>query len=164
MVHDTRNNKQKSLANDVATYKSSKLLSLKSKFTTNHSLHQHMEPQENLLTDIAPNETEASDGQRIAGNIIDFALEIAPFFFLYKILPDSINNYLFEHKPVSNYVVAFVLIFLYRFLSILLLQRTIGMIICSTKYLNKELQPLSGGERLLIVFLPKAKGTKVYKS
>jgi len=79
-------------------------------------------------------------------------------------MPDELRDFLIRNKPVSTYVVIFLWFTLYRLLTILLLQRTIGMILCRCKYLNENLQPLSLKEKLIATIATRTKKIKLYKA
>jgi len=123
-----------------------------------------MDSQESILTDIEDPEAEASNAQRILANIIDFVLELVLLVLFYWIMPDELRDFLIRNKPVSTYVVIFLWFTLYRLLTILLLQRTIGMILCRCKYLNENLQPLSLKEKLIATIATRTKKIKLYKA
>jgi len=123
-----------------------------------------MDSQESILTDIEDPEAEASNAQRILANIIDFVLELVLLVLFYWIMPDQLRDFLIRNKPVSTYVVIFLWFTLYRLLTILLLQRTIGMILCRCKYLNENLQPLSLKEKLIATIATRTKKIKLYKA
>ena len=123
-----------------------------------------MEVEESILTDIDPTEIEASPVQRILSFIIDLILEIGSLVILYIILPNDLKIFLDRNNPIYRYVVVFLWFMLYRLITIMLFQRTIGMSICRTKYLNANLQVLSGGEKLIAVIDIRIKKIKVYKA
>ena len=123
-----------------------------------------MELQESILTDIEPTEIEATLVQRVLSFSIDFILEIGSLVIFYLTLPTNISSFLYRNNPISNYLVVFAWFIIYRLITIMLFQRTIGMAICRTKYLNNNLQPLSGGEKMIAVFGFRSKKIKVYKA
>lgn len=122
-----------------------------------------MELQENLLNDIEAAEREASPAQKILSNIIDIVLEMGIVFLFYKFLPKDMRALLIRNKQVATYIVVFALFSTYRLLTILLLQRTIGMIICGTKYLTEKLQPLSSREKIIVTFSTMSGKIKIFK-
>ncbi|MEO7313216.1 MAG: hypothetical protein ABIX01_22715 [Chitinophagaceae bacterium] len=123
-----------------------------------------MEMQENFLADIQASEIEASYLQKILSQIIDAILEIGSLVIFYLTGPDEILYLIVRNEPVSNYIVVFTWFMTYRLLTILLLQRTIGMMVCTIKYLNNNLQPLSTGEKMIATFGLRMGKIKMYKT
>jgi hypothetical protein len=123
-----------------------------------------MEQQESIFTDIEINETEVSAVRRILANIIDLILEIGLLVLFYAILPTEIRDILIKNKPFSTYLVVFIWIEIYRLITLLLLNRTIGMVICRSKYLNENFKPLSPVEKITVSFLIRTKKIRIYKA
>jgi hypothetical protein len=131
---------------------------------TVEGIQKNMQLQEDVLTDIEPLETEASTVQKIVSFLIDFGLEIGSLILFFLIIPNNIHAYLYQHKPLSNYVVVFVWIIAYRLITILLFDRTIGMAICKTKYLNDHFQLLSSEEKMIAIIGVRTKKIKMCKA
>jgi uncharacterized RDD family membrane protein YckC len=123
-----------------------------------------MEPQDSILEDIEETPTELPRARRIAAGIIDGVVEVVLILSFYWIIPTQWLEFLAQYKPVSSYVVVFLWFTLYRLFTILLLQRTIGMILCRCKYLNEKLQPLSLKEKLIATIVNKSSKIKLYKA
>jgi hypothetical protein len=123
-----------------------------------------METQQNLLTDVEPQETLSTTPQRIFTNIIDYVLEIAVLAVIYIFMPDEMRLLMSKYKPYATYLLVFLVFTAYRMITIVLLQRTIGMILCRTKYLNENLAPLMFGEKMIATFAVRTKNIKIYKA
>ena len=123
-----------------------------------------MESQENILADIVSTEVEVSSLQRILSNIIDLILEIGLLVVFYEIIPTEMRAFIIKNRPISTYLFVFAWLTAYRLLTILLLQRTIGMIICRIKYLSRNFQPLTSREKVIATFLVRTKNIRLYES
>jgi uncharacterized RDD family membrane protein YckC len=122
-----------------------------------------MENTDSILSDIQNSETEASYFQRLLASLIDFAVEIFIVFSIYIIIPKEIILGLIGSNTYTSYILIFFILFLYRFICIILFQKTIGMMLCRLKYLNGDLQPLSIKQKLIAVFIPRTQSVKYYK-
>jgi hypothetical protein len=124
-----------------------------------------MEDKDSILDEIKAEETEAPYLQRLLTTVIDIAIEVSLIIaFFYFLLPRKFIAELFSINQYMNYVFAFIIIFSYRLVFIFLIGRTVGMILCRTKYLNKNLLPLSPKERFVSVFVTRTSGIKYYKA
>ena len=122
-----------------------------------------MEEKDSILEDIKVEEVEAPYIQRMFINIIDGIMGVVIMVAIYFLLPNELITKLFAITPFIRYFIILIVVFSYRLICILLMGKTIGMIICRSKYLNNNLLPLSQKERLIAVFAAKQSGIKYYK-
>ncbi|QNA44924.1 RDD family protein [Lacibacter sediminis] len=122
-----------------------------------------MENTDSIFSDIQNSETEASYFQRLLASLIDFAVEIFIVFSIYIIIPKEIILGLIGSNTYTSYFLIFFILFLYRFICIIIFQKTIGMMLCRLKYLNGDLEPLSIKQKLIAVFIPRTQSVKYYK-
>jgi uncharacterized RDD family membrane protein YckC len=123
-----------------------------------------MEEKQSILEDIETEEVEVPYMQRLLTNITDGIIEVIIIVAFYLIIPKEIIYKLFEMNSYMKYFVAFTIVFGYRLICFFLSGKTIGMLICRTKYLNAKLLPLTPKERLIAVFVTRASGIKYYKA
>lgn len=123
-----------------------------------------MEFKESILEDIKAEEIEVPYFQRLLINVVDAAIEIVILIGLYFLLPKEILNEIFAVSSLMKYAVTFIVLIAYRMICILLIGKTIGMIICKSKYLNSNLLPLTSKERITAVFLTRTSGIKNYRT
>jgi uncharacterized RDD family membrane protein YckC len=126
-------------------------------------IKKQMEEKHSILEDIKAEEVEAPYIQKLFTNITDGVIEAAFVVAFYLLAPQETILSLFDISPYMRYVIVLPFIFGYRLISILPFGKTIGMLICRTKYLNDKLLPLSPKERLISVFLTRTSGIKYYK-
>lgn len=122
-----------------------------------------MENTDSILSDIQNSETEASYFQRILASLIDFAVEIFIVLLIYITIPKEIILRLIGSNAYTSYFLIFFILFLYRFICIIIFQKTIGMMLFRLKYLNGNLEPLSIKQKLIAVFIPRTQSIKYYK-
>lgn len=123
-----------------------------------------MEDQVSILEDIKGEEVEAPYFQRLLTNLFDWIIEVALMIAIYLLLPKEIIYKVFTVGPYMRYVFVFIVVLGYRLFCLFLLGKTIGMLICRSKYLNGQLQELSLKEKLTAVLVPKIFDIKYYKS
>ena len=123
-----------------------------------------MEDKDSILSDIQTTEVEGSWFQRFFTNLIDWAIDILLIVGVYFLLPKGILSDLINTSSWSMYIIVFVLMIVYRLVSILVFGKTIGMMVCRLKYLNDSLQPLSGKEKMIAVFAIRTASIKYYKA
>lgn len=122
-----------------------------------------MENTESILSDIKPPEIEAGMLQGFFTRLFDFAVDALILILFYLLLPWETVIQIIKTSP---YIIPAILIAaatLYRLLFLLLLNKTIGMMLCRVKLLNKDLQPLSNKEKLLSLFRSRFSSIKYYK-
>jgi uncharacterized RDD family membrane protein YckC len=123
-----------------------------------------MEDQDSIFSDIKPTEVESSRIQRVFSRWADGAIEIGSLAAILFLLPNETFSRLIDGKSYMIYLIVIVLMTGYRLVCLLLFGRTIGMMVCRLKLLNKHLEPLSTKEKLL-TFLPvNIPGIKYYKA
>lgn len=122
-----------------------------------------MENTDSILSDIQNSEIEASYFQRLLASLIDFAVEIFIVFLIYITIPKEIILRLIGSNTYTSYFLIFFILFLYRFICIIIFQKTIGMMLFRLKYLNGNLEPLSIKQKLIAVFIPRTQSIKYYK-
>ncbi|WP_414672816.1 RDD family protein [Lacibacter sp.] len=122
-----------------------------------------MENTDSILSDIQNSEIEASYFQRLLASLIDFAVEIFIVFLVYITIPKEIILRLIGSTAYTSYFLIFFILFLYRFICIIIFQKTIGMMLFRLKYLNGNLEPLSIKQKLIAVFIPRTQSIKYYK-
>lgn len=121
-----------------------------------------MENNDSILSAIESRETEATYIQRALSNGVDVVIEITIIiglsFLISALFPGIISS-----NAYVRYSLVLAVMLLYRLLSVLLFQKTIGMIVLRLKYLNTHLEPLSRKEQLLAVAPFKTSRVKIYK-
>jgi uncharacterized RDD family membrane protein YckC len=108
-------------------------------------------------------ETEATPQQGFATRLFDFAIDMFFLFLIFKLTP---LNILVKMENISTLSVPIVILFtvtVYRFMFLLLFNKTIGMMVCKVKLLKKDCQPLSNKEKLISVFRTRFSQIKYYK-
>ena len=121
-----------------------------------------MENDDTIFSEITPEETEVSLMQGFLTRLIDFAIDIAILVCIYLLMPWNIFA-LINKYSIGVLIIVVGVTTIYRFLFLVYFNKTIGMMICSVKYLNKELKPLSTKEKLLSIFRTRFSGIKYYK-
>lgn len=122
-----------------------------------------MENTDSILSDIQNSETEAPYFQRLLASLIDVAVEIFIVFVIYITIPKEIILRLIGSNTYTSYFLIFFILLLYRFITIIIFQKTIGMMLCRLKYLNGNLEPLTIKQKLIAVFIPRTQSIKYYK-
>jgi uncharacterized RDD family membrane protein YckC len=123
-----------------------------------------MEEKNSILEDFKTEAIEASTTQKAITTIVDLVIEVGILVSFYFLFPRDILLELLELNSFMRYILALVIILSYRFICILLAGKTIGMIICGVRYLNRDLQPLSLKERLVAVIASRNSNIKYYKA
>jgi uncharacterized RDD family membrane protein YckC len=121
------------------------------------------ENNDTIFSEIESAETEATSFQRFMTGILDFAIDILFILLLYKIIPRDIVVSISRLGSVLIPVVVILAATIYRSLFLLLFNKTIGMLLCRVKFLNKRLQPLSNKEKLFSIFRTRFSPIKLYK-
>ena len=123
-----------------------------------------MEEKDSILDDFKTEAVEASTSQRVITTLVDLVIEVSILVSFYFLFPRDLLLELLELNSFMRYILALVIILSYRLVCILISGRTIGMIMCGVKYLNRELQPLTLKERLVAVIASRNSNIKYYKS
>ena len=123
-----------------------------------------MEEKQSILEDIQAEETEAPYFQKFLTNLTDGLIEVAFIVAFYLLIPQETILSLYDISPYMRYAIVLPFIFGYRVICLLPFGKTIGMLICRTKYLNSKLLPLTTKEKLIAVFVTKTSGIKYYKA
>lgn len=118
---------------------------------------------ENILSDIEPEEIPASQGQRYVSNLIDGITNIAIFVAAFFLVPDEFLLKFANTNIVYRMLLLVAVSFCFRYISILLFGKSLGMLLAGLKYLNKDLQPLTASQKLIAAFLNKMNGINYYK-
>ena len=121
-----------------------------------------MENNDTIFSEIGPEETEASFVQGFLTGVIDFAVDIAILFIIYILLPWNIFVLINKYSIMLLLIIVSVTT-MQRFLLLIYFNKTIGMMLCNVKYLNKELKPLSTKEKLVSTFRSRFSKIKYYK-
>jgi uncharacterized RDD family membrane protein YckC len=122
-----------------------------------------MESNDSILSDITPEEAEVGMMQGFFTRLFDFAIDILMLFLVYLVMSRDV---IFNVTRSSSIVIPCIIIAgstVYRFLFLLLFNKTIGMMLCKVKLLNKDLQPLSPKEKLISIFRSRFSSIKYYK-
>ena len=123
-----------------------------------------MESQNSIFADVMPNHVETPWFRKFTAYMIDFFLQLLIVVASYILIPREIHLTIMEHKPFATYALVLILFSLYRLISILLMDRTVGMAIFRSIYLNEHLQPLSQNDKLIVIFIGAKKRIKQYKA
>lgn len=100
---------------------------------------------------------------RFFSRIIDFAIELLILFLIYNFIPGDLLQSMYAENSFIIFFIIISVAILYQFFCLHFFQKTIGMTICRIKYLNKELKPLSTGEKLASIFRTRFSPVKYYK-
>jgi len=122
-----------------------------------------MENQDTIFSDITPKEIEAGMLQGFFSRIFDFAFDILVLVAFYLLLPHTTIMYLLRLSPVVFPVLIIAGSTAYRLIFLLSFNKTIGMMLCRVKLLNKYLLPLSPKEKFLSIFRSRFSSIKYYK-
>jgi len=122
-----------------------------------------MDTNDSIFSDIHPTERDASFAQGFFTRLIDFAFEMAILILLYLFIPRAIMANLSDIGSFVKFLIIIVIIFIYQFVFLLLFNKTIGMMFCRVKLLNKELKPLSSTEKALSIFRTRFSSIKYYQ-
>lgn len=117
---------------------------------------------DSILSDLQPREEEANYGIRVMANLIDLVMEIILLISVY-FLAKKANIELFRSNSLMVYVFVIAITIFYRIICMLLFEKTIGMMILKTKYLNVKLEPLSGSEKLIAAIVVRTSGIKIFR-
>lgn len=120
-----------------------------------------MENTDSILTDFENREEEANSGQKIEVSVLDWGSEIILSLILYNHL--DFGNSEMGQSPYAIYILVGLIVIGYRFLTIVFLRKTLGMIPLKLKYLNGNLKTLSEKDRILVVFVIGLTDVKIYK-
>jgi hypothetical protein len=123
-----------------------------------------MENNDTISSDLEPTEVAPAYWQRVVANVIDWVIEVGLMVMIYFLLPQAVWYNILQESTFARYFVFLGVIFLYRCICLLLLNRTIGMAACRIKYLNGDLQPLSLKEKCIAIFAVRTPKIKYYKA
>ena len=118
---------------------------------------------DSIFSDIHPTERDVSFAQGFFTRLIDFVLEMIFLILLYLLIPRAIIANLLDSGSLVRFLIIIVVIFIYQIVFLLLFNKTIGMMICRVKLLNKELRPLSTTEKALSIFRTRFSSIKYYQ-
>ncbi len=122
-----------------------------------------MENNDTIFSDIKPAQVEVTLFQGLLTRLIDFAIDIFILYFIHLLMPRDLYLYLVRLSALIVPGIVILVVTVYRFLFLMLFSKTIGMMICSVKLLNKEFQPLSTKEKFLSIFRSRFSTIKYYK-
>lgn len=122
-----------------------------------------METNDTIFSDITPTEVEATSLQGFSVRMIDFIIDIALIISIRFLIPAAVFTSLAGSTSFLFFVIVILVMTIHRFVLLSLFNKTIGMMICRVKFLNKDLQPLSAKEKLLSPFRTRFSTTKYYK-
>lgn len=121
-----------------------------------------MENNETIFSDIIPEETRASSFRVFFTKFIDFAADVVIFILLFKLVPRDIIRSAADNGSFIMLFIFIVTVTAYRFIFMLLFNKTLGMMICKVKLLNAALKPLSAKEKFSSLFRSWFSGIKYY--
>jgi uncharacterized RDD family membrane protein YckC len=121
------------------------------------------ENNDTIFSEIEAAEMEATLLQRFMTGLIDFAIDILLIFLVYKIIPRDIFVSIAKLNSILIPIIVILLVAVYRFIFLMLFNKTIGMMVFKVKFLNKRFQPLSNKEKLLSIFRTRFSQIKFYK-
>lgn len=106
--------------------------------------------------------TEVKGFRVILSGIIDAAfLFVLIVFIVRHFVMFSLWDKVAEKSPALIFLINF---FIYRLCFLLFFKRTLGMIFCKLKYLNRQLNELPFLQRILMTFFINTDGVKVFKN
>lgn len=121
------------------------------------------ENNDTIFSEIEAAEMEATLLQRFMTGLIDFAIDMLLIFLVYKIIPRDIFVSIAKLNSILIPIIVILIVAVYRFIFLMLFNKTIGMMIFKVKFLNKRFQPLSNKEKLLSIFRTRFSQIKLYK-
>ncbi|WP_462250942.1 RDD family protein [Ferruginibacter sp.] len=122
-----------------------------------------MDHNDTIFTDIQNHEAEVTMIQGFLTRLIDFAIDMGIIFLIYMLIPREAFLNLISLSSFIIPAIVILLIGVYRFLFLMLFNKTIGMMLCKVKFLNKEFKPLSSKEKVLSIFRTRFSSIKYYK-
>lgn len=122
-----------------------------------------MENQDTIFSDITPQEIEAGTMLVFFTRVFDFAIDILILLLVYWLLPFDALLYLTSITRVMIPILIIAGSTAYRLIFLLSFNKTIGMMLCRVKLLNKYLLPLSPKEKLISIFKSRFSSIKYYK-
>jgi RDD family len=99
------------------------------------------ENNDTIFSEIEAAEMEATLLQRFMTGLIDFAIDILLIFLVYKIIPRGIFVSIAKLNSILIPIIVILLVAVYRFIFLMLFNKTIGMMVFRVKFLNKRFQP-----------------------
>lgn len=121
------------------------------------------ENNDTIFSEIEAAEMEATLLQRFMTGLMDFAIDILLIFLVYKIIPRDIFVSIAKLNSILIPIIVILIVAVYRFIFLMLFNKTIGMMVFRVKFLNKRFQPLSNKEKLLSIFRTRFSQIKFYK-
>lgn len=121
------------------------------------------ENNDTIFSEIESTEMEATLLHRFMTGLLDFAIDILFIFLMYKIIPRDILVSIAKLNSILIPIVVILVVAVYRFLFLMLFNKTIGMMVFRVKFLNKRFKPLSNKEKLLSIFRTRFSQIKFYK-
>jgi uncharacterized RDD family membrane protein YckC len=122
-----------------------------------------MDNNDTIFTDVQIPEAEVTMIQGFLTRLIDFAIDMGIIFLIYMLIPREAFLNLISLSSFIIPAIVILLIGVYRFLFLMLFNKTIGMMLCRVKFLNKEFKPLSNKEKILSIFRTRFSSIKYYK-
>lgn len=122
-----------------------------------------MDNNDTIFTDIQSPEAEVTMIQGFLTRLIDFAIDMGIIFLIYMLIPRQAFLNLISLSSFIIPGIVILVIGIYRFLFLMLFNKTIGMMLCRVKFLNKEFKPLSNKEKILSIFRTRFSTIKYYK-
>lgn len=119
-----------------------------------------MENNDSILNDLNEQPKECNYAQKVLYGFTDTLIYLLVGFLLLKYLPEEGKVVLFGSNRRFITLIAFIV--LYRFVCILIFNKTIGMLIFKIRYLNEQYLPLSLSEKLAAIFYLNP-SIKIYK-
>jgi uncharacterized RDD family membrane protein YckC len=123
-----------------------------------------MENNDSIFAELNPEETEVGLTQGFLVRIIDLAVEILILALIYKFMPWDMILSIINISSIMVLLIIMLVTVVYQFLFLVLFNKTLGMMICKVKLLNKDLQPLSVKEKFVSVFRTRFSRIKYYKA
>ncbi len=122
-----------------------------------------MENQDTIFSDITPKEIEAGILQKFFTPVFDIAVDMLIIYLLYLVLPRDAFMYLIGISRAMIPAIIVTVSIVQKLFFLLLFNKTVGMILCRVKLLNKDLQPLSPKEKFISLFRSRFSSIKYYK-
>jgi uncharacterized RDD family membrane protein YckC len=118
---------------------------------------------DSIFSDIEPDESLAPPMQRFMTGFLDFAIDIVFIFLVYQIVSRDLLLSIIKLSAAIIPVAVILFATIYRFIFLMLFNKTIGMMITRVKFLNKQFQPLSNVEKLFSLFRTRFSQIRLYK-
>ncbi len=125
-----------------------------------------MDNNDTIFSEIKTSEVEVTLIQGFLVRLFDFAIDFVCLLCIFLMMPRALYQNIINSGSSPYIISGIVYLFIstaYRFIFLMLFNKTIGMMLCKAKLLNKELQPLSPKEKFISIFRTRFSTIKYYQ-